>query len=108
MRSSSWMKRHAGAMRPHDDIALLGWRVTEHPRQLALEFSQRHVAAEQFLDAGARRPGDIELRGTDAGEEIEHPLPVMSCAGAVSRHYSPPCLLLPEKLLWPMMVIQPA
>ena len=58
-------------------IALLGWRIIEHPRQLALEFCQRHVAAEQFLIAGARRPCHIEMRGTDAGEEIEHPLPVM-------------------------------
>ena len=80
------MKRDAGAMRPHDDIALLGGRVTEHPRQLALEFSERHVAAEQFLDAGARRPGDIELRGTDAGEEIEHPLPVIHVRCCLPSH----------------------
>ena len=101
------MKRDAGAMRPHDDIALLGGREIEHPRQLALELRERHVAAEQFLIAGARRPCDIEMRGADAGEEIEHPLPVMQCC-AVSRHYSPPCLLLPVKLLLPMMFIQPA
>ena len=98
---------HAGAVRPHDDVALLGGRKVEHRRQLLLELGGRHVAAEQFLDAGARRPRHIEMRGADAGKEIEHPLPVMQCC-AVSRHYSPPCLLLPVKLLLPMMVIQPA
>ena len=107
MRSSSWMKRHAGAMRPHDDVALLGGGESEHRRQLAFELGGRHVAAEQFLVAGACCPCDIEMRGADAGEEIEHPLPVMVCC-AVSRHYSPPCLLLRLKLLLPMMFIQPA
>ena len=40
----------AGAVRPHDDVALLGGCEIEHPRQLALELRERHVAAEQFLD----------------------------------------------------------
>ena len=70
------MKRDAGAVRPHDDIALLGRRVIEH-RGSWRESASCHVAAEPFLIAGAGRPGHIEMRGADAGEEIEHPLPVM-------------------------------
>jgi hypothetical protein len=66
-----------GAVWPHDDVALLGGSKIEHPWQLALELRERHVATEQFLIAGARRPRHIEMRGADAGKEIEHPLPVM-------------------------------
>ena len=42
---------------------------------------RRHTAISlaQFFVAGACRPGDIEMRGADAGEEIEHPLSVLVC-----------------------------
>src|SRR6187200_2177144 len=71
---------HAWPMRPHDDVALPGRGVIEHRWQLILQFGGRYIAAKHFFVAGARRPCDIEMRGADAGENIEHPLSVLMCS----------------------------
>ena len=45
---------HAGPVRPHDDIALVGGCDVEHRGQGAAKIGEADVAAEQFLVAGAR------------------------------------------------------
>src|SRR3954466_7441817 len=79
---------HAGAMRSHDDIVLLDRRMIEQRRQKAAQLIELYVAAEPLLVAGTRCLRHVETGGTDAGEEIEHVLPVLMIG--ISVGHAPP------------------
>ena len=66
------MKVTPGAVRAHDDVALVGGRDVEHRGQGAVKIGQADAAPEQFLLAGGVRPGHVKARGSDTGESVEH------------------------------------